>query len=219
MPHALNADVFTPGPERGRPIDLGARTADYPFYLGDRDRVDICRHFLEMSYDGPLRRDISLDASERFDRDGWKRFLQSCRGTVATEAGAAVVDKDDRTRLAVQRYLDEHPSAAFEEVHQRFFAERPGAGGVSGKCVSSRHFDAIGTKTCQIMFRGRFNDTLRADEHYLALERDFSNVEDVVARLMDDDVRLPMVNQAYEYARDGHTHRHRITHLLRQIGG
>ncbi len=61
--------------------------------------------------------------------------------------------------------LQENQSASFEEVYDRFFAgvER----GVSGKSVSSRHFEPIGTKTCQILLEGEYNGVLSPGEHYI----------------------------------------------------
>jgi len=97
----------------------------------------------------------------------------------------------------------------FAEVHARFFAGRPRPP-VYGKCISSRHFDAIGTKTCQIMLRGRYNDILEADRDYIALAPDFANLEDAVARFRDARYRQAMVDAAYERALAAHTYRHRI---------
>ena len=77
-------------------------------------------------------------------------------------------------------------------------------------CISSRHFDAIGTKTCQIMFRGRFNDILKADQHYVALNQDFSNLEDALARFLDPTHRRTMVEEAYSHVMDAHTYDHRM---------
>ncbi len=94
----------------------------------------------------------------------------------------------------------------------------PPAGAVSGKCISSRHFDAIGTETCQILLPGRYNDLLVADVQYLALARDFSNVDDVLARFRDDDTRLRMVRDARTWALDGHTYAHRVRGLLDALG-
>lgn len=67
---------------------------------------------------------------------------------------------------------DADEKADYEDVFERFFADRPRPP-YWGKCISSRHFDAIGTKTVQIMFPGRFNDILEADRHYIAVSRDF----------------------------------------------
>ncbi len=81
---------------------------------------------------------------------------------------------------------------------------------VYGKCISSRHFDAAGTKTCQILLKGRYNDILRPDEHYLALEPDFSNASNVILRFKDTAERQRVANACYELAMSEHTYAHRV---------
>jgi hypothetical protein len=105
----------------------------------------------------------------------------------------------------------------FAEVWERFFRDTPRAP-VYSKCISSRHFDAIGTKTCQIMIKGRFNDILRAGEHYLALEDDLSNLDDVLARFRDPDARSAVVEAAYAHVMAGHTYAHRMREIAALIG-
>lgn len=128
-------------------------------------------------------------------------------------------------RVAVRKLLRRGPvrheaavneTVPFAEIHDRFFRARPRPP-VYGKCISSRHFDAIGTKTCQIMFPGRFNDILTADEHYLALAPDFSNIDDVLARFRDQAYRQAMVDRAYEHVMSAHTYAHRVAELRRQL--
>jgi hypothetical protein len=103
-----------------------------------------------------------------------------------------------------------------QEIHERFFAgrQRPA---IHGKCISSRHFDAAGTKTCQIMFRGRFNDILVADEHYLALEPDFSNLDNVLARFGDGKERARVADACYDLAISDHTYARRLKLLEEEI--
>lgn len=100
----------------------------------------------------------------------------------------------------------------FDEVYERFFRDAPKSKAYS-KAISSRHFDAIGTKTCQIMFPGRFNDILEADVHYLALEQDFCNIDEVVRRFKDAGERTAIVERAFGHVMDGHT----LAHRLRQV--
>jgi hypothetical protein len=99
-----------------------------------------------------------------------------------------------------------------KEIFDRFFAERPRSQFYS-KCVSSRHFDAAGTKTCQIMFRGRFNDIFNANEHYLALEPDFSNIDDVLAAFRDPVRRQCVADAAYDLVRTKHTYAQRMQQI------
>jgi hypothetical protein len=107
--------------------------------------------------------------------------------------------------------------ADFAEVHARFFAGRPRAP-VYGKCISSRHFDAVGTKTTQIMFPGRYNDILEVDRHYLALQPDFSNIDAVMARFRDPAVRAEVTEAAHAHVMAGHTYRHRLSRLVAALG-
>jgi hypothetical protein len=115
-----------------------------------------------------------------------------------------------RHEMLVNEALD------FAEIHERFFKERARAP-VYTKVVSSRHFDAIGTKTCQILIRGRYNDTLVADEHYLALDPDFANLDAVLAAFADDDRNREIVDRAYEHALAEHTLDHRISGLAAAV--
>ncbi|MFA5794779.1 MAG: glycosyltransferase [Candidatus Brocadiia bacterium] len=116
------------------------------------------------------------------------------------------------TSIRKAYFGDIYYSIAFDEIFDIFFKNYSNP--FHGKGISSRHFDAIGTKTCQIMFPGRFNDILVADRHYIALKRDFSNIDDVLARFRDQDYRIKMTDAAYEHIMSAHTYRHRINEIL-----
>jgi len=106
-----------------------------------------------------------------------------------------------------------------EELIQRFYRNRDNAP-VYAKCISSRHFDAIGTKTCQILIRGKYNDILMPDEHYIAMEPDFSNAVTVIRKFTDVEYRKNIVDRAYEYVRSHHTYSARtkeISLLVRSV--
>ncbi|WP_155801858.1 CgeB family protein [Magnetospirillum molischianum] len=81
------------------------------------------------------------------------------------------------------------------------------------KGISSRHFDAIGSGTVQILVEGRYNDILVPNQHYIVLNRDFSNIEDVLVRFNDISACQRMVNDVREYALSSHTHSHRMARL------
>jgi hypothetical protein len=95
------------------------------------------------------------------------------------------------------------------DIFEKFFAGRSRPP-IYGKCISSRHFDAIGTKTCQIMFRGRYNDILEADRHYFALESDFSNIGEVLERFRDPDLCREISESAFDLVMAQHTYAHRM---------
>ena len=100
----------------------------------------------------------------------------------------------------------------FDEIFERFFADKPRCP-VYSKCISSRHFDAIGTGTVQIMLSGRYNDILTADRHYIALAPDYSNITDVMERFADVSYRETIANEARQHVMAEHTYATRMTAL------
>ena len=119
------------------------------------------------------------------------------------------------SRGPVRHESTANENSRFDEVFERFYRGRPRCPAYS-KCISSRHFDAIGTKTVQIMFPGRFNDILEADRHYIALAPDFSNIQDVMERFRDPTYRQIVADRAYEHVMAEHTYEKR-TAALRDI--
>lgn len=94
------------------------------------------------------------------------------------------------------------------EILERFFAGRVRPR-IHGKCISSRHFDAIGTKTCQIMVRGRFNDILEADRHYISVDESLKDLDQAIEHFRDATLRRKIANEAYAHVMAGHTYTHR----------
>jgi len=101
---------------------------------------------------------------------------------------------------------------SFADLEARFFAGRPRCP-VYSKCISSRHFDAAGAGTCQILLRGRYNDILTADEHYIALDPDLANVGEAIARFRDTTERRRIAEAAHALVSEQHTYRDRIAAL------
>ena len=83
-------------------------------------------------------------------------------------------------------------------------------------CVSSRHFDAAGTKTCQIMIDGRFNDIFKAHEHFIPL-KGLDNADEAVRMFQDNTLREEMIERTYAFVMDEHTYPHRIKDIQKII--
>lgn len=215
VPHALNIEVFQPVNKfHDRKIDVGSRSAEYPWYLGDTDRNKAIDFMRSLEKNG-FAVNVSSDMSKRFERADWANFLNNCKFTVATEAGTSFLEKDDKTRKAVNKFVNGNTDKTFEDVFEVFFKNYKNP--VSGKCISPRHFDAIGTKTCQILLEGRYNDILKPNEHYIELKKDYSNLEEVMEKMRDYPLVKQMIDKTYEYVLGNHTHRHRIQYLFSKI--
>lgn len=215
LPQALNPRVYRPlGVPRN--FDLGFRgdRYDHPFALGDLDRYSAIEHFRQSGEQLGLRTDIEYG---RVEREVWNQLLNRWRGIVGAESGTRYLERDDRTREAVIEYLRAYPHASWPVVFERFFAQlRPE---VSGKAISSRHFEPLGTGTVQVLVEGRYNDILKPDVHYMALRPDLSNATDLARRLKDRDEVREISARGRELALSAHTYEHRVEEALTAIFG
>lgn len=215
LPHALNCNIFKPTKSfEERSIDIGNRSYEYPWYLGDVDRIKTFDFLDKLNFN--LILDISTDPSKRFKREEWANFLNNCKFTIASEAGSSYLERDDKTRNLVNEYINKNPYSNFENIYENFFQNYKGES-INGKCISSRHFDAVGTKTCQILLEGRYNDILEPNIHYLELKKDFSNINEVIEKMKNPIHIKEIVDNAYEYVINNHTHKHRIKYLFSEV--
>jgi hypothetical protein len=214
MPHALNPEIYFPAPDDARRVDLGFIGALHPLFIGDAERTHLVREVC-------LRcRDWGLDCDFRehnVPRAEWADFLRGSKGSIGAESGTHYLDRRGVIIGAAKEFVGRHPSATIEDLRDHVFANPP-VDYVSGKCISSRHFEAIGTRTCQILIEGKYNDLLHPGDHYISVKRDLSDLDDAIARFKDAGVRNEIAHRAHEYALDQHTYAHRVQSLLATLG-
>jgi len=213
MPHALNPANFYPVPDGSRDIDISFAGDIYCPFLGDLERTDIIEWFERNGAARGLRCDIR---KSRLPRQEWNLFLNRCKALVGAESGTYYLNERGAVLDRARRYnLSEARAATFDEIYGRFYRDLPR--GISGKCISSRHFEPIGTKTCQLLLEGNYNGILKADEHYIVIKKDFTNIDDAIERFRDAGYRTGIADRAYEFVMGEHTYRHRIEKLLRTV--
>jgi spore maturation protein CgeB len=214
MPHALNPKVYQPWGGSERSVDIGFIGDVYWPFVGDRERTDLIEAFEKGGGRWGLRCEIR---KQRVARTEWATFLNRCSGTIGAESGTYYLNDRGRLLAAAREYnLLQHPEASFEEVFEKFYRGQPRE--VSGKSISSRHFEPIGTKTCQLLVDGEYNGILKPDVHYISVRKDLSNIEEAVRRFRDEAYRRAMVDEAYEYVMAEHTYAQRVRTLLGTIG-
>ena len=197
---------YVPDGLKGRPIkalpertvDVGYRARDLPFWYGrlSREKAWIGQRFVELAPKYDLRCDIAWREPDRIYGVRWVEFLSNCRATLGCESGASIADFDGGAEQGVRAYLRAHPGATYEEVHRAVL--EPYEGNVVVHVVTPRVFEAASLGTAMVMFPGDYSGTVIAGEHYIPLEKDFSNMDDVVAQIVDDDVVGRIAKAAYE---------------------
>ena len=65
------------------------------------------------------------------------------------------------------------------------------------RTISPRHLEAAAFRVCQILFEGRYAGLLEPMVHYIPLRKDFSNLDEVLDRFRDADLRAQIAENAY----------------------
>jgi hypothetical protein len=180
----VDPELFRPTSDPdARPIDLGYRADDSPAYLGHNERRRIADRFRQCAPSLGLTVDISLDSADRFTPLEWAAFLNRCRGQLGTEAGGDYFSLSDGYRNAVNAHVAAHPDATFDELFDRFFSGATDP--VPLRIISGRNVEAAATRTVQLLFEGEYDGYLQPDVHYIALRKDFSNLDQALEKFRD----------------------------------
>jgi Glycosyl transferases group 1 len=215
IPQALNPRIYR---QLGRPrdADIGFRGDfyDHAYALGDAERISILREVEALGPEIGLTIDIEYG---RVEREAWNKLLNGWLGIAGAESGTYFLERDDDTRNRVIEFLRLQPKTEWAEVYARFFEGRPVEH--SGKAISSRHFEALGTETVQVLVEGCYNGILEPDLHYLAVRRDLGNLEEVLRRFSDQTLRREIARRGRELALSAHTYTHRVRSAVEAVLG
>ena len=167
------------------------------WYLERYDRTALAiREFLRERSNGAVIR-----------ADGWLHAAAR-RLPYGVKAGLTALQQ----RFSLRHEAFGSSEGDFAEVQTRFFASQPRCP-VYSKCISSRHFEAAATGTCQLLVHGRYNDILKADEHFIPLQSDLSDAPEAISRFCDPTERNRIAAVAHDLVHDSHTYRRRLAAL------
>jgi hypothetical protein len=184
-------------PAAARPLDIVYRAARLPYWFGSQGQLKhrIAEVVNDRAAAHGLRCDISTDDAATIHSDQWFDFLASGRAIIGCESGSSVLDRRGEVRAQIRALLAREPGLTFAEVSDRMPA---GWDGHRFFALGPRHFEAVITRTCQILVEGEFQGILQPNRHYLPLRRDFSNLDDVLEQLKDAALVDRITRQAYE---------------------
>lgn len=180
-----------------REIDVGYRARKLPFFLGRKgyDKFLIGKKFLKYSRGLGLNIDISSQEKDRMYGSEWIEFLQNCKATLGTDSGSSIIDFDGETEYRLSLYQALRPFARFDNVPAHYLELD---GKLEIQVISPRCFEAAALGTILILFPGNYSEILRPYDHYLPLQNDFSNLEEVLNFLKSEDRANEMIARARE---------------------
>lgn len=184
-------------PAAARPYDVVYRASHLPYWFGSlgqlKHRIG-ARAKAEAEARG-LVANVSTRTEDAIMGDEWFDFLGAGRSVVGCESGSSALDRRGEIQASIRRYLEQHPEAGFDEVS----AHLPeGWDSYHFAAVSPRHFEAVITRTCQVLVRGRYDGVLVAGRHYLPVSPDLSDLGEVLESAADPGTASAVAETAYE---------------------
>ena len=185
-------------PTESRSKHLIYRGNHLPAWLGHaaREKTTLTDDYLEKLSGQDLVLDISSDPDDRIYGEDWFSFMKSGKAVAGLEGGASIFDFDESAEKGVRKHLRENPSATYEQIHAACLSSTEG--NVIYRMITPRSFEAISMKTVQVMYPGEYSGILEAWKHYLPMERDFSNANEICDLLRNDLFLQKMADETYE---------------------
>jgi hypothetical protein len=182
-------------PMRRRDMRLAYRGRILPYRYGllGREKYDIGVQMKALAQARGVAADIAVDEDSRIYGQDWYRFLGSARAMLATESGSNIFDFEGTLKPLGE--AAEQRGESFESFHAQHL--QPHEGHVRMNQISPKVFEAISLRTALVCFEGVYSGVIQPDIHYIPLKKDYSNVDDVFAKLEDLDLLEEMTERAF----------------------
>lgn len=184
-------------PYERRRTDVAYRARKVPYWLGSfaMEKWTIGEKFRIDADRFGLSQDISSDENARLYGDRWIRFLSGAKAVLGTESGASVCDFTGEIRGRVDAAVAADPRISFEAIRETLLGHVDGQ--VIIHVISPRVFEAAALKTLMINYPGEYSGRLVPWRHYVPLEKDHSNIEQVANIIRDPKRVREIVEAAY----------------------
>ncbi|MNX28580.1 putative teichuronic acid biosynthesis glycosyltransferase TuaH [compost metagenome] len=184
-------------PLRDRKVRIAYRGRMLPYFYGSLgwQKYKIGVDVRKLADERGLDVDIEVDDSKRIYGADWYRFLGTARSTLGTESGSNVFDFDGTLRGRIDDLLRAQPGASFDDVHCQLL--EPLERNIKMNQISPKIFEAVRLGTALVLFEGEYSGVLEAGVHYIALRQDYSNIDEVFAKLEDLDYLEQLTSRAY----------------------
>lgn len=185
-------------PMSERKVMIGYRGRDIGYWYGNlaREKLEIGIKMKKICREKELCVDIEWEADKRIYSEDWLKWLSSCKATLGTESGSNIFDDTGELKRLVEEEQSKNPQVSYEEVFEKYL--KPYEGIVKMNQISPKMFEAISLKVALILYEGEYSGILKPNVHYIPLKKDFSNIEEVLKTLEDNEYLQNLVDNAYE---------------------
>lgn len=202
----LHRKIKKKGYNAERKIDIGYRARKLSYALGKHSqlKVEVAEVFLNflktnnisLVYDIENTNDGRAHGEAILGND-WIKFLLNCRVMLGCLGGSSLMDSDGSITKKVEEYCLKHPKASFEEVEEQCFKGLDY--NIHIFSLGPRHFECAMTKTCQVLIEGNYGGVFRANIDYIEVKKDFSNLNEVIKKIMDVNYCEQIAENCYQH--------------------
>ncbi|MCL2122622.1 MAG: hypothetical protein FWH34_00885 [Desulfovibrionaceae bacterium] len=185
----------------GKPLEqrrwaIGYRGRALHYKYGDlgQEKLLIGQRMRAICEERGIPANIEWEEGKRLYGPAWPEFLQDCRVTLGTESGSTIFDFKGDLRERIDAYLAENPQADYSVIRDVFLKDQRQ---IPMETISPRLFEAIALGTGLVLFEGGYSDVLQPWQHYIPLKKDWSNIDEVLEAVSDDERLTRMTRQAH----------------------
>ena len=186
-------------------VDIFYRGRKLHFMYGELGKLkyEIGVKVKEAAIKNNLREDIEWINEKRIYNEDWIKTLSNAKVTLASPSGSNVINKNDDIIDTINKYLKikntghllpDKLNVSYEEIFEKFnIKEELNVGQVSPKM-----FEAAAVGTVLIMYDNcEYNNIFKPDIHYIPLKIDYSNLDEIMEKIKDNDYLQTIADNAY----------------------
>jgi len=182
-----------------REIDVSYRASKLPANFGSLGQLksEIAERFCR-AIDNliPLKLDISIETKDMIPGTRWHSFVENSKFCLTTASGSSLLDPHGFIRSKVFSYVQRYPQASFSEIESKCFPELDNK--YIFTALSPRNIEAALAETVQLATKGSYSGLLQANDHFIHLEEDCSNLPHILEMMKDKPFISKIRRQAKE---------------------
>ena len=156
----------------------------------------IGERFLKKINQNQYKCDISTDSKKLLYGSSWYKFVANSKAILGSNSGSSVRLRNHQIDNNLRQFQINFPNATWDAVESNVFDQIDRSKNYTA--ISPRNLEAAMLGTLQVLTPGDYSGILKAKKHYIPLEEDCSNLEEVLAYLRDKEFCLTIIKTCRE---------------------
>jgi len=182
--------------DKAETIFYRGRTLHYIFGQLGQDKINIGKQMKKICEKMDISHNIAWGEKDRIYQDAWLKTLGNSKVTLATECGCKIFDYGEVIKQKINIKIAQNNKYTYEQANKDFKLDTMAK--YKACEISPKMFEAVALGTVLVMYPGKYKDIFKPNIHYIELEKDFSNIEEVIKKIQDDNFLQTMADRAHK---------------------